>query len=63
MVLYITPLMVSNNKGNAEFITIALPRYVIEQIDNFIIKKNPEYTSRPHVVKVALSQFFKENNR
>lgn len=46
---------------NNEFVTIALPKKVVNQIDSFIENSNHLYTSRPHVVKVALFSFFDKN--
>ena len=44
-----------------EFVTIALPRELIERIDRFVEDSDHRFVSRPHVVKVALSNFFKNN--
>ena len=46
---------------SSEFITIALPKNIIDKIDSFIESSNHLYTSRPHVVKVALHKFFENN--
>ena len=46
--------------GN-EFVTIALPKQVIDHIDRCIESSGHLYTSRPHVVKLALSKFFEDN--
>lgn len=51
--------MTQNNESN--FITIALPRELVERIDSFVEKSNHKYINRPHVVKIALARFFKNN--
>ena len=57
MSILITSFMTENN----EFVTIALPKDLVDKIDKFIEDSNHLYTSRPHVVKVALFKFFKNN--
>jgi len=51
----------TQGKDNVGFVTIALPKDIIDDIDKFVDKNKPLYNSRPHVVKVALEQFFKNN--
>lgn len=41
------------------FITVALPKEIVNKIDEFVTNSEGLYTSRPHVIKVALSKFFK----
>jgi len=50
-------------QGNGEFVTIALPKNIIERLDKCIDESNHLYTSRPHVVKIALARFFNENGK
>ena len=51
----------AQGKDNLGFVTIALPKDIIDYIDRFVDKNKPLYSSRPHVIKVALEQFFKNN--
>lgn len=44
-----------------EFVTVALPKEIIDRIDRFVDGSNHQFVSRPHVIKVALSRFFKNN--
>lgn len=46
---------------NLGFTTIALPKELVDKIDRFIEASEHMYTSRSHVVKVALFKFFKNN--
>ena len=57
MVPYITQHMAHES----EFVTIALPRELIEKIDKFVKDNNHMYPKRPNVIKVALHNFFKNN--
>ena len=52
----------TQNNNSSNFTTIALPHNVIKQIDRFIARNNPHYTSRAHVVKIALNHFFTKQN-
>ena len=51
--------MTENN--DCPFITVALPKEIIDKIDAFIESSDHLFTSRPHVIKVALSKFFNNN--
>jgi metal-responsive CopG/Arc/MetJ family transcriptional regulator len=55
-----SPLM--TQKNGSRFVTIALPRELVDKIDIFIRNSNQMYFKRSHVVKVALSNFFKDTN-
>lgn len=46
---------------NQEFVTVALPRELIDRLDKCIKNSNQLYTSRPHLIKIALAKFFKNN--
>ena len=44
------------------FTTIALPERFTNRLDEMIKKSNGLYTSRSHIVKLALVDFFDKNN-
>lgn len=50
-------------QGSGEFVTIALPKDIVERLDKCIDESDHVYTSRPHVVKIALAKFFNENGK
>ena len=63
MVSHITPPMVQKNKSR--FVTFSLPKDIVDKVDAFIKNSknsNPLYQHRPDVIKVALYNFFKDNN-
>jgi len=51
--------MTQNNES--DFVTIALPRELVERIDIFVENSNHMYLNRPHVIKVALAKFFEND--
>jgi len=51
--------MTQNNEP--DFITIALPKELVNRIDVFVENSNHMYLNRPHVIKVALARFFENN--
>jgi len=61
MVQYITPLMTPKYKTCDRFTTIALPNELVKQIDDFVAENKPIYLNRPHVIKIALEKFWKNN--
>ena len=62
MTQYITPLMTPKTYKTCErFTTIALPNELVDRIDKFVEKNKPTYLNRPHVIKIALENFWKNN--
>jgi len=61
--IYVALYVTYMTQGNGEFVTIALPKNIIERLDKCIDESNHLYTSRPHVVKIALARFFNENGK
>lgn len=47
--------------NETDFITIALPKELVNRIDVFVENSNHMYLNRPHVIKVALAKFFENN--
>jgi len=45
-----------------KFKNVALPGELVDKIDKFIENSNYKYSSRPHLIKVALAEFFDKNN-
>jgi len=44
-----------------EYKNVALPGKLVDRIDELIEKSNYKYASRPHVIKLALKDFFEKN--
>jgi metal-responsive CopG/Arc/MetJ family transcriptional regulator len=50
------------NRYNKEYITIKIPRELLEQCENIVENSNLGFTSRTDVVKTAIRNFLIENN-
>jgi metal-responsive CopG/Arc/MetJ family transcriptional regulator len=50
------------NRYNKEYITIKIPRELLEQCENIVENSNLGFTSRTDVVKTAIRNFLIEND-